>query len=453
MTDPETTDATLSRFTAALGVPQWFGWTFVLCLASVFLVQVPMPLSRSGALEVTLGDFVAAGLWAWLGFLVVTKRWRPVSVWRGLLVVLVIFLAWFVVVEFIRLARADEVLQPVLVLRTTILPLIAYLALGCGIDRADRALNAVVVFQASLTLWHLGEWNSMRMSGFLGNSIVYVGLLVMLLPASVFVAAGVRARPPVLVRLAAWLNMLAALVMPVWAGSRGVSAVAFVGIVGCLVVMLSRRRFVGTMVATAVVATFIHAAIWWFNPMGAAYGMYRLVPPPSSVFPSLADDFRAELDQAQRETALSEMGKSDVGRSDLLDSSLEHVRADPLIGDGVVYFELPNDGVTQQYAAHNVVLEHVNSYGAIGFLGYVAIFLAALWPALGWLRRRSTERLAAMLALLTTAIFLGFSLTQPTSLIMAIMVPFFAAAGGLLAPLIAKGTSPDERPDPATEPA
>ncbi len=435
-----------------LGLDQWFGPTLVFCLASVFLVDVPMPLSRSGSLEVTVGDFVGAALWAWVLVLLASRRWRPVGTWKVLLVVVAAFLAWFVLVEVVRLVRGDEVLQPVLVLRTTLLPVAAYLVLGARVERADRALNAVVLFVASLTLWHLGEWHNMRMSDFLGNSIVYVGLVVLALPPSVFVAANVRVRAPVLVRVAAWINMLAALVFPLWAGSRGVSAVAVVGILGCFLVMLRRRRFLGTMLATALVAVLIHAMTWWFNPLGSAYGMYRLVPPPSEVFPSLADEPRAQLDQAQRDTALTEMGKSDVGRAELGQASLDHLRQDPLIGDGVVYFELPDDGVTQQYAAHNAVLEHANAFGGIGLLGYVAIFLAAMWPGLRRLLRRSAEREAALLAVITTVIWLGFSLTQPTSLIMVVMVVYFAVIGGLLAP-VAGGTRDESTHDAEHAPA
>lgn len=429
-----------AKIRSGFAVNQWFGATLVLCFASTILVDVPMPLSRSGSLEVTLGDFVGAVLWAWLALLVVRRRWRPQAAWKIVLVVTALFLAWFVVVEAVRFARGDEVLQPVLILRTTLIPVVAYLIVGADIERAERTLNALVVFMAALTLWHLGEWHSMRMSDFLGNSIVYVGLLVMMLPVSVFVASGVRSRPPGLVRAAAWVNMLAALVLPVWAGSRGVSAVAFVAIVCCLFIMLGNRRFTSTLVGIGIVATLIQAAIWWFNPMGSAYGVYRLVPPPSQVFPSAAGNFRSELDEAQRETALAEMNKSDAGRAELREASLSHIREDPLIGDGVVYFELPDDGVTQQYAAHNLVLEHLNAYGAIGFAGYLAIFAGALWPVVTWVRRRRAPRHAPLMALVTTAAFLGFSLTQPTSLIMTIMVPYFAAIGGLLAPV---GTSRD----------
>jgi O-antigen ligase len=448
MTESHTDEAT-GRLRSLIGVNEWFGWTLVLCFASVFLLDVPMPLSRSGSLEIAYSDFVAAAMWMWLAFLIVTNRWRPTSVWRALLVVVAVFVACFALVEVVRIVRGDEVLQPVLILRSSVLPVIAYLAIGAGIDRADRALNAVVLFMAILTLWHLGEWNSMRMSDFLGNSIVYVGLLVMLLPASVFVAAGVRSRPPAMVHAAALINMLAALVLPVWAGSRAVTGVSFVGVLLCLLIMLGNRRFTWTMVATGFVALGIQASIWWFNPMGSAYGIYRLVPPPSSVFPSTSGSFRAELDQAQRETAVSEMGKSDVGRSELWTASSEKVLEDPLIGDGTVYFDIPGDGLDQEFAAHNVVLEHLNAFGGIGFLAYAAIFLVALWPALRWLRKRTTTRHAPLLALVTTAIWAGFSLTQPTSLIMTVMIPYFAIVGGLLAPMIG-GRRGDDAPADGT---
>lgn len=439
----------ITRVRSALALDQWFGWTLVFCFASIALVDVPMPLSRNGTLEVTLADILGVGLWSWLAFLVVSRRWRPGSTHLAVLVAVAVFLMWFVVVEAIRVVRGDEVLQPLLVLRSTLIPVAAYLILGPSrVDNPRRALNSLVLFELALTLWHLGEWHDMRMSDFLGNSIVYAGLITMLLPANVYVASGRGTRSPSFVRMAAVLNMLAALVLPVWAGSRGVSAVALVGILGCFVIMLGERKFTAVMVGVGFAALVIQASIWWFNPMGSAYGMYRLVPPPSEINPAWANGGRGALDEAQRKTALEEKGKSDAGRGDLAQASIDRIREDPLIGDGVVYFELPDDGVTQQYAAHNFVLEHINAYGAVGFVFYLLLFVTALWKAITWPVRRLSTRHTPLLALLTTAMLFAFSFTQPTSLIMAIMVPYFAAIGGLLVPMTRAATAERSRVSP-----
>ena len=72
----------ITRVRSALALDQWFGWTLVFCFASIALVDVPMPLSRSGTLEVTLADILGVGLWSWLAFLVVSRRWRPGSTRR-----------------------------------------------------------------------------------------------------------------------------------------------------------------------------------------------------------------------------------------------------------------------------------------------------------------------------------------------------------------------------------
>jgi hypothetical protein len=426
----------VTRRRTVLGLQHWLGWGFAFAVSSVFTIDVPLALSRSGSLAVTVGDFFGAALWAILAWLVVTKRWRPGSTYRALLLAVVVFCAWFAVVTLIRLLSNEEVLQAFLIARTTLLPVAGFLIIGAKLEPPQRALNGLVVFELLLTLWHLHEWNNMRMSLFLGNSIVYAGLIVMLLPLNAYVASRERSEVPTLLRWMALVNMLAALVFPVWAGSRGTSLVAFVIILLTFLVMAFRRRFVVTMLAIGACALVIQASVWYVNPQGAAYGIYRLVPPPIELGITPPHAGQAGSDLAQRETALVEKGKSDAGRAELIDESTAHIRKDPLIGDGVVYFELPDDGVEQEYAAHNFVLEHINAYGGIGFILYLLLFGIPLWPAIRWLRRRDSQRDGPLLALLTTAGLLTFSLTQPTTLLMVMMVPYYLAVGGLIAPLV-----------------
>jgi hypothetical protein len=435
----------VTRGRNALGLRHWLGWGFVFALASVFTIDVPLALSRSGSLAVTVGDFVGAGLWAALAWLLVTRRWRPGPPYRAVLIAVAVFCAWFGVVTLIRLMSNDEVLQAFLIARTTLLPVAGFLIVGAKLEPAQRALGGLVVFELLLTVWHLHEWNNMRMSLFLGNSIVYAGLIVMLLPLNTYVASRDKSEMPWALRWMALANMLAALVFPVWAGSRGTSLVAFVVILATFLVMAFRGRFVLTLLALGACALAIQASVWYVNPQGAAYGIYRLVPPPIELGLVPPHEGQVTSDLAQRETALVEKGKSDAGRAELIDASVDHIKHDPVIGDGVVYFELPDDGVEQQYAAHNFVLEHINAYGGIGFLLYLLLFATPLWPAIKWLRRREAQRDAPLLALLTAAALLTFSLTQPTTLLMVMMVPFYLAIGGLIAPLVVK--RPEEAHD------
>lgn len=430
-----------------LGLHHWFGWSIVFALTSVFSFDVPLPLSRSGTIPGTVGDFVGAAVWAVLAVLLVTRRWRPQPTYRSLLIAVAIFCAWFGVVTVIRLFLGDEVLQPFLVLRATLLPIAGFLLIGTGLEPPLRALNGLVVFEVLLNVYHLGEWNNMRMSSFLGNSIAYAGLIVMLLPVNAYIASRDKDTVPLALRCLAVVNMLAALVLPVWAGSRGTSLVAFVVIAATFVIMLSRRRFVWVMLGVGAVALAIQGAVWFVNPQGAAYGIYRLVPPPVELGITPPQPGQASSDIAQRETALVEKGKSDAGRAELLDASMSHVRADPIIGDGIVYFQLPDDGADQEYAAHNFVLEHINAYGGIGFLFYLAFFVVPLWPALRWLRRRGSPSDAPLLALLMTVGLLTFSLTQPTTLLMVIMVPFYLGIGGLIGTML---QPPTEAPEEIT---
>jgi hypothetical protein len=432
---PQPTPTAGHRIRQQIGVREWLGLGFVLAAASMVTVQVPLGLSRSGSLALTLGDFVGSALWAALAAGLVMRRWTLRGNYRTLAIAVAVFLGWMAVVTVLRQRAGDEVLQAFLVMRTTVVPLAAYFMFGAGWEKPWRALHGLVVLEVGLNLWHLGDWNNTRWSPFLGNSIIYTGLLVMLLPVNAWVLARATAATPLLLRLAAFLNIVAAFVFPPWAGSRVMTVVLAVTALGTLLVLVMARRGLRRLLAAAIVALVVSGTVWLVNPAASAYGLYRLVPPPADFGITFFDDIAVD-ESAQRDTLVEEMRTSDVGRGDLIDMSMDSFQRNPWIGEGHVYFPLETSEGPMEYAAHNFVLEHLNAYGAIGFVLYAGLFLVMLLPGLLRLLPRQEGSTANQVALLVTASALAFSLVQPTMLIMSVVMPLIVVIGALKAEII-----------------
>lgn len=415
--------------------PEWLGLAFILVAASMVTIQLPLGLSRSGSLAVTLADIVGGLVWVALAVTLLMRRWTLTSHYRRVALCLVLLLVWLAIVSFIRLRAGDEVLQAFLVLRTTLIPLAAYFIFAAGWETPRRAINGLVVLEVVLNLWHLGDWDQARVSPFLGNSIIYTGLIVMLFPVNAYVLSRAAGRTPPLLKVAAFINLVVALVFPLLAGSRVMCAVTFVTVLGTLWVLVPGRRGLRPLGAAMGVALVLAGAVWLVNPSASAYGLYRLVPPPAD-FGITAFVNPAVDDGEQHDNLKAEMQTSDEGRGDLIGMSLDSIERDPWIGEGTVYFPLETSEGTMEYAAHNFVLEHINAYGLIGFALYALLYLLMLLPGLNRVLPRQVGSVQNQLAVLVTATVFAFSLVQPTMLIMPIVMTLIVVVGAMKAAIV-----------------
>lgn len=399
------------------------GLGLVLTLGSMVTVSVPFSGSDSGYLDVYPSEVLAALLGGILVVLLVTRRWRPGRTCRALMLVTIVFLGWYLVVSVVRQLTGEEVKQSALALRTTILPVVCYALLDIGWEKPLRVVRSMVLLDLGVSLVHLPAWQNMRMSDFLGNSMVYGAFLVMLIPLNVYVlVTGGEGRGGILLKTVAAANLGLAIVMPVWTGSRSLAALCGLVFAVTVLAMVRRAHLWGLLAAVVVCAGLVHSVVWLTNPNGAAYGIYRVVPPPP---PPRQASAEADAEAAAQEVVDTEKHKADVNRAVLQAQSVEEIKKDPIFTDGRLYFPYENDLDETQASPHNFVLEHLNAYGAIGFVLYLSLFGVVLWPGCTRLRvgdPGAAENLCAWLTLGTT---MGFSLAQPTMMILTITIPLW----------------------------
>ncbi|UUZ61042.1 O-antigen ligase family protein [Nocardioides sp. B-3] len=321
----------------------------------------------------------------------------------------------------------DEVKQSLLALRTTVVPLVCYFLVDARLDRSRTMVRGLVLLNLAVNVFHLPARKNMRMSEFLGNSMIYGGLLVVLIPLNVYVPAQHREStlPTRLLRASAAVNLLLAIVMPIWTGSRSLSLLCVAVFVGSACLLVRSRKVLATLGAVVLVAGVVHGVVWKTNYGGAAFGIYRIVPAPA--FTGGVGDARDKAIEVIDE----EKGKADFNRVALAEASIDEIREDPVFTDGRLYFPYDNDMGEETATAHNFVPEHLNAYGGLGFVLYLSLFGVALVP--GW-RRFRMRRIGArenVAAFLTVGAALGCSMGQPTMLILTIVVPLWLVVGAL----------------------
>lgn len=424
----------IARLADRTGLSQWFGVTFLVAFASMFYVNVPFPGSDSGTLAVTLGELGFVLLWLILLALAVSKRYKVGQNARTILLAMVAFLLCYLLVSVVRAFNGDEVKQSLLLLRTTVLPLAIYFAIDAKMETWKRALYGLVVFNLVMNLGHLPDWYDMRMSNYLGNSIVFTGLLVLMIPVNCY-ALTISAKSWVerVLKFTAAANITTALIFPLWAGSRSMTGLGPLVLLASLILLKQKSLWKAAGISL-LIACLAHAFVWFFNPSGAAWGMNRIIPPPSSFNISNENKVLQEFEQENRKVSVEETVKSDSSRRELVGLAFESFKKSPVFGTGEVYFIILNsEGKPQGYAPHNFILEHVAGYGSIGFLFYMALLFAPLKPGLLTWRSRRLGSKENLLALLILGTLMAESLNQPTMLIPITVMVMHAGIGAMKA--------------------
>ena len=418
----------------AEGLGSWVGPGALFAGLAALSFELPTSFSDSGHLTVYYSEPFALILGVSLVVALVARRYRP-SVWgRRMLAVLIAFMAWYLVICIARSVFGGNVKQSLLVVRTTILPVVAFFLVDAGWENRRRTLGGLVLLNTILVALHLPDWNNMRGSDYLGNSIVFGTVLVLLVPVNMLLFVRKEATHQV-IRWASGFNLVAALVLPIWTGSRSPAVMAIFAFVASLLVIRPAKRDVVKALGVVLVAVIIHSSVWLFNPQGSAYALYRLFPTPGQVGEALGWDALGRFDSADREehsdVGADELQRADDSRAELMQLAWREFQSSPIFGTGQVYFEIDSYKGPALYSAHNFVLDHLNAYGLIGFLIYIGSFVMLLARKIGHWRFSDPLARDNGISLVMTAVLMGVSLTQPTMMIQLVITLYFVAIPAL----------------------
>ncbi|MCL2486320.1 MAG: O-antigen ligase family protein [Oscillospiraceae bacterium] len=432
-------------------VRPWLGPAFILAVLAAVPVTLPMPLFllRNGFFVFYASELaVGAGLVA-AAVMFIRKKYRLSPFLKYTLAALAVFLVWYCAVTAVRIISGGTWSQSVLTLRTTALPLFVLLMMDMGLEKGRRCMLGLCMYNFFICAVQMGYavFSEVRMSPFMGNLMVFTCAAVLLIPANFFcLDLALHKRCPGVFAPVALFNLFCVIFLPFMGGSRSAAMAAVMGVATSFFIFLRREAVRKRALAVILIGVSVVFIFWVLNFGGKSEGgLYRVLPTPSQVgkfigyegyYKLPGGDKYVRIGQSKQpgkpqsvntiNATIREKKQSDFDRKFLWSESLESIKRSPIIGEGTIYFGIDTSYGVSAQAAHNFILEHINAFGGVGFLLWLAIFAVPLRMILKsggakdktgkWLEKRRIPKLCLMCSVLMMAVQSFF---QPTMMIVS----------------------------------
>lgn len=412
----------------------------IVLLISIINVNIPMPISDNGVLQVAIIEIFLPITILIFSILIFIKKLVLKEGYEKILKSIIIFIAFYIILSILRMLLGYEFKQSLLAIKVTIFPMILlFLAKYLKIDK-EYMIKNLITFEFIINCIQLTNYTNFRMSNFLGNIMVYLSILVMLFIINVHVLK--ENKYSLIMKLFSFVNILLTLITPLMAGAR--SSFYIVCILSILVVVyciINKKLYCSLIIILLIIASF-GINVYCFKNCRNHIGMYqdRILPtvfkknsviiekpnieiiPPNNVIPNGTESNIPEKnDTILNNNTNIEKVKSDNIRKYLVNKSIESIKKSPLIGEGIMYFDVNTDYGVSLQSAHNFILEYINAYGIIGFIIYLFIHFRIILNIFIHLKDRNLFALI----ILTIPVILIQSLVQPTMLIVPIVIIYY----------------------------
>lgn len=424
-----------------------------------------MPISDNGVLKVSIIELLLPFGCIAIAIAFFTKRYVPSKIGLYLIYAIISFVAYYIILFAYRYSMGLEAKQSLLALRTTLPPLLLFLLADSKWLSYKRTVTDLVLINVIINAIQLTNIIELRLSPFLGNIMVFLSIIIALLPVNYYtIYKQNEIKYGRIFAVLSWFNIIIALVFPILSGSRiGFAASVLILLLSMLNHGIKKRAIIGKSIICVLLSVLLLGYLWNENPRGMSFGLYRLFPrhvtlvanapventqpgnTPSAGAPTASAPVEnqqpTQIDMQEQaklanidkvvKVMQQETEKSNVARSYLWHASISSIYRNPLLGEGVMYFEYPNDYNVPQQAAHNFILEHANAYGLIGLILY--LLLLAI-PVLGSLMEGSYNIFRNFSVvkgnmLISAAAVTIQSLFQPTMLIIATVMILWVSIG------------------------
>ena len=386
-----------------------------------------MPISDNGKLNIFAIELIFPILIIIFSILILLKKVR--IEYKKILIGILIFIAYYIILFFIRYFLNLECKQSLLTIKISIFPLILLFTAKYMKINDKNVLNCLVIFNLIINIIQLFSFTNIRMSSFLGNVGVYLTIIEMLFYIN-FYAFFIN-ESDISIKIFSLFNILICLIMPLLSGSRSSFLIIVILTIIFLIYLIVNKRIVHCITMTLLITIAVTINLMCWNTTKIASYANRALPQffvnnninnegnssNNNVKHENNDDINPEFEKSN--ITNSEMIKSDDLRNYLFKKSISEIKNNPLIGNGVIYFNIEtNYGVSLQ-SAHNFILEYINAYGIIGFVLYSLIHILIL----SYMNLKNKKAISVLcLSVFATLIQ---SLVEPTMLIVPIVTVFY----------------------------
>ncbi|MER2076582.1 O-antigen ligase family protein [Psychrobacillus psychrotolerans] len=419
---------------------QFFRPAFIIGLLSFIPINIPMPISDNGKMEVYLIELFLPVLFFYICSLILKKKYLMSVLVKYLFYLVLVFIVYYFFISIYRYINGYEIKQSLLALRTTLPPLIILLLIDSKIIKIKELLIDLILLNLLINIIQLFNIDILRMSPFMGNIMVYLSVILLLLPLNFYILLENKSfKYSKIISLIAIFNITIALIFPALGGSRIAFYLACGVFLVCMIVysFINKKLFSRAIISLMIAVTFL-SIIWYTNPQGMSFGLYRLFPMDVEQV-LVPDDIhnKSELTEKQKnklkiidetvQVMQQETTASNDIRSYLWEKSIDEILESPLLGKGTIYFEFPNNYNVTQQAAHNFILEYTNAYGIIGLIIFLSfIFVTVLYTTRYNFNIKDTRKnIIKFNLIMSIGIMFAISLFQPTMLIISPVIFFW----------------------------
>ncbi len=390
--------------------------TLGLLIASIISVNIPMPISDSGFLTVNLIEIILPFIALYLFIKLLKKQYVINQNLLLLLKIIILFILGYSFIFMLRLLNGNEYKQSLLTVKVVILPIIILFFYDYHKFSFKNAIYAFVFFDFFINLKMFFNLANLRMLMFLGNILVPISIIILLLPINFYIILSSSFSDKKIIKVLSSLNIVMSIIYPILVGSRVPAFTTILSIILCIIWGIKEKsKKIRYTVSITIFSFCILSTLWFTNFRGLATYMYRIVPPTSVV------NQTPEIKDISKNTfivTMEEKSKSDSSRFSLWQRSIQSIVEDPIIGEGTIYFTLPEtSGIAQP--AHNFILEYINSFGIplTFFVSLIYLYLISIIY-----KKRECNRLCKLISGTAFINLLGISLFQPTFMIVSIMM-------------------------------
>lgn len=418
----------------------FFRLTFLIGLFSFIPISIPMPISDSYKMEVNLVELFLPILFLYMSILILKKKYKLSVLMKYIFWIIILFIIYYLFISIYRYSNGYEIKQSLLAWRTTLPPLIILLLVDSKIIKIKDVLIDLILLNFLLNIIQLFNIDALRMSPFMGNIMVYLCVILLLLPTNFYILLVYKSLNfSKVIGFIAVFNITLALIFPAIGGSRIAFSLSCGVFLVCMFVysLINKKIFIRGVISLITAVTFL-SIVWYANPQGMSFGLYRLFPMDvEQVSVVDGDSDSSELTEKQinklkiiNETVQvmqQETVASDNIRSYLWKKSLNEILESPLLGKGTMYFEFPNNYNVSQQAAHNFILEYTNAYGIIGLFIFLSFIIIPVFYIVrfDYNIKDIGKNIMKFNLLMSVGIMFAISLFQPTMLIISPVIFFW----------------------------
>lgn len=353
----------------------------IVVLTTTFVTYLPDKLDM---IAIYMPQLIMCLYAVFLLVLYLRKSYCPKYAAKGLFVIIVTFSVYYVFITGYRFISGGNPMQSAHTAIITFTSVILFFLVDTNIiDKKEALTDLIIVFTAINIMQVIMGFviGSIRSSTVLQNIMVYDSVMLLMVPCLFYITQNMRKLKLTRVwGILSWINLFFILIFIPASGSRSGIIMLFVTFLLSMIINYRRNtRFLIKCTILYILVAIIIFVLYSYNMMDFKTAAMRQMlifsdEPDEQAQVVTKDEEEAIndfIDNEKREHqkfVKSGITSSDNVRSILWDKSIEELRKSPILGTGIMLFEMQYGDTKLFQGSHNIILETSLAFGMIGMI-------------------------------------------------------------------------------------